>query len=158
MTSSTTFFLPRFDLVAFCVVAFFAAVCEDAVSFCGLDSWLLGALRSPSTFLGAAAGLLVFSFTSSSPAGLSVFSSRMTSEDAALDEALVVRVERVERVAFLTGMISESARSGPNGGNTSPKMELNALLAGKFDQIKEGAQERNSGYDDDRCGKEGENA
>lgn len=67
---------------------------------------LLGAFRSPSTFLGSA-DLVDFFFASMTTVVESMFSSGMASEEDTLEEALVVRVERVERVAFLTGMVCD---------------------------------------------------
>lgn len=73
----------------------------------GLDdvgTSLLGAFRSPSTFLGTEVLLEVF-FLTSAVMDASMFSSSTASDEATLEDAFVVRVERVERVAFLTGMV-----------------------------------------------------
>lgn len=103
-TSSVVVFFPRFLDDAFLSTGW-----DDDVSFSGLDSWLFGVLRSPSTFFEVAAALVDFFLPSKSSTGLSAFSSRTTSDDAVLDDAFVVRVERVERVAFLTGMAGQSS-------------------------------------------------
>lgn len=98
--------------------------CDD-VAFNGLASWLLGALRSPNTFLGADAGLVDLVLASNASIAMSIFSSRMTSEDAAFEDAFVVRVERVERVAFLTGIMMVDDGSLAIG----PKHEVPILSA-----------------------------
>lgn len=99
--SGAVAFLVFFDLLIFCDDVFASA--EDVFAVLGWS--LFGASRSPSTFLDDVVDLVDFFLTSSSSGAASIFSSRTISDDAALDDAFVVRVDLVERVAFLTGML-----------------------------------------------------
>lgn len=111
---STAGFFVRFDLLLFVVGVFESDEDLDAFSsFTGLDVSLLGASRSPSTFFDAVVDLDVFFLPSEISEPRSTFSSSTISEDADLAEAFVVRVERVDRAAFLTAMVLFLSPSWP---------------------------------------------
>lgn len=95
-----------FNLLVFCEAASESA--ENDLS--GLEGSLLGALRSPSTIFEEVDDLDFFFLTSSSSEAAAMFSSSTRSEDAGLDDAFVVRVDLVDRVGFLTGMLGNERK------------------------------------------------